>query len=255
MSFGLAFPPASQQNSSPTPAPDPKPTMIDDWAVSVKPSADPTIIKKHIEKMVEVSCFFFFAANTSCFLSADDAGHIAGVGGCQGDFTCCSLHQNMHHCNSTGVWKEVLQSLLVNCWSKNQTIFLCPHWILFWLMASCVSNVLRLWSAMFLTEKKNKTKRNSLWQGGPDDNRQLVIKPVMFLWTQQLANLSNFEENFGTLSTSSEGREATGISHCILSAGCLGDSDNCKFAEAALESVSLLHSRELGGRTFSIAVS
>lgn len=60
MSFGLAFPPASQQNSSPTPAPDPKPTMIDDWAVSVKPSADPTIIKKHIEKMVEVSCFLFF---------------------------------------------------------------------------------------------------------------------------------------------------------------------------------------------------
>lgn len=29
--------------------------MIDEWAVSVKPSADPTIIKKHIEKMVEVS--------------------------------------------------------------------------------------------------------------------------------------------------------------------------------------------------------
>lgn len=46
---------ASQQNSSPAPAPDPKPTMIDDWAVSVKPNADPTIIKKHIEKMVEVS--------------------------------------------------------------------------------------------------------------------------------------------------------------------------------------------------------
>lgn len=47
----------SQQNS-PTPVPDPKPTMIDDWAVSVKPNADPTIIKKHIEKMVEVSFFF-----------------------------------------------------------------------------------------------------------------------------------------------------------------------------------------------------
>lgn len=31
--------------------------MIDDWAVSVKPSADPTIIKIHIEKMVEVSDF------------------------------------------------------------------------------------------------------------------------------------------------------------------------------------------------------
>lgn len=44
-----------QQNSSPAPMPDPKPTMIDEWAVSVKPNADPTIIKKHIEKMVEVS--------------------------------------------------------------------------------------------------------------------------------------------------------------------------------------------------------
>ncbi|XP_030018308.1 RAS guanyl-releasing protein 2-like isoform X1 [Sphaeramia orbicularis] len=41
------------QNSSPPTAPDPKPTMIDEWAVSVKPNADPTIIKKHIEKMVE----------------------------------------------------------------------------------------------------------------------------------------------------------------------------------------------------------
>uniref|UniRef100_A0A673ADU8 RAS guanyl releasing protein 2 n=1 Tax=Sphaeramia orbicularis TaxID=375764 RepID=A0A673ADU8_9TELE len=40
-------------NSSPPTAPDPKPTMIDEWAVSVKPNADPTIIKKHIEKMVE----------------------------------------------------------------------------------------------------------------------------------------------------------------------------------------------------------
>ncbi len=50
------------QNSSPAPAPDPKPTMIDDWAVSVKPNADPTIIKKHIEKMVEVS----FSVSTRC---------------------------------------------------------------------------------------------------------------------------------------------------------------------------------------------
>lgn len=46
---------AVQQNSSPAPAPETKPTMIDEWAVSVKPNADPTIIKKHIEKMVEVS--------------------------------------------------------------------------------------------------------------------------------------------------------------------------------------------------------
>lgn len=29
--------------------------MIDEWAVSVKPNTDPTVIKKHIEKMVEVS--------------------------------------------------------------------------------------------------------------------------------------------------------------------------------------------------------
>ncbi|TNN27013.1 RAS guanyl-releasing protein 2 [Liparis tanakae] len=42
-------------NSSPAPAPDPKPSMIDEWSVSVKPNADPTVIKKHIEKMVEVS--------------------------------------------------------------------------------------------------------------------------------------------------------------------------------------------------------
>ncbi|XP_015254035.1 PREDICTED: RAS guanyl-releasing protein 2 [Cyprinodon variegatus] len=41
------------QNSSPAPAPEPKSTMIDEWAVSVKPNADPTIIKIHIEKMVE----------------------------------------------------------------------------------------------------------------------------------------------------------------------------------------------------------
>ncbi|CAL8241462.1 unnamed protein product [Merluccius merluccius] len=39
--------------SSPAPDPDPKPTMIDEWAVSVKPSADPTVIRKHIEQMVE----------------------------------------------------------------------------------------------------------------------------------------------------------------------------------------------------------
>ncbi|XP_030018310.1 RAS guanyl-releasing protein 2-like isoform X2 [Sphaeramia orbicularis] len=45
--------PRKPVNSSPPTAPDPKPTMIDEWAVSVKPNADPTIIKKHIEKMVE----------------------------------------------------------------------------------------------------------------------------------------------------------------------------------------------------------
>ncbi|KAJ8281843.1 hypothetical protein COCON_G00043620 [Conger conger] len=39
--------------SSPAPGPTPKPTMIDEWALSVKPKADPAIITKHIEKMVE----------------------------------------------------------------------------------------------------------------------------------------------------------------------------------------------------------
>ncbi|CAL8326469.1 unnamed protein product [Lota lota] len=57
------------QNSSPsTPAPDPKSTMIDEWAVSVKPSADPTVIRKHIEQMVE-SVFKNF--------DADGDGHIS----------------------------------------------------------------------------------------------------------------------------------------------------------------------------------
>lgn len=59
------------QNSSPTPAPDPKPTMIDDWAVSVKPSADPTIIKKHIEKMVE-SVFKNFDTDGDGHISRDE---------------------------------------------------------------------------------------------------------------------------------------------------------------------------------------
>ncbi|KAJ8246798.1 hypothetical protein GJAV_G00255510 [Gymnothorax javanicus] len=39
--------------SSPASGPTPKPTMIDEWASSVKPKADPAIITKHIEKMVE----------------------------------------------------------------------------------------------------------------------------------------------------------------------------------------------------------
>ncbi|XP_039677478.1 RAS guanyl-releasing protein 2-like isoform X1 [Perca fluviatilis] len=59
------------QNSSPAPAPDPKPTMIDEWAVSVKPSADPTIIKKHIEKMVE-SVFKNFDSDGDGHISRDE---------------------------------------------------------------------------------------------------------------------------------------------------------------------------------------
>uniref|UniRef100_A0A671U142 RAS guanyl releasing protein 2 n=1 Tax=Sparus aurata TaxID=8175 RepID=A0A671U142_SPAAU len=56
---------------NPTPAPDPKPTMIDDWAVSVKPNADPTIIKKHIEKMVE-SVFKNFDTDGDGNISRDE---------------------------------------------------------------------------------------------------------------------------------------------------------------------------------------
>uniref|UniRef100_A0A672GQY0 RAS guanyl releasing protein 2 n=1 Tax=Salarias fasciatus TaxID=181472 RepID=A0A672GQY0_SALFA len=58
-------------NSSPAAAPDPKPTMIDDWAVSVKPNADPTIIKKHIEKMVE-SVFKNFDTDGDGHISRDE---------------------------------------------------------------------------------------------------------------------------------------------------------------------------------------
>uniref|UniRef100_A0A3P9QEZ3 RAS guanyl releasing protein 2 n=1 Tax=Poecilia reticulata TaxID=8081 RepID=A0A3P9QEZ3_POERE len=58
-------------NSSPAPAPEPKPTMIDEWAVSVKPNADPTIIKKHIEKMVE-SVFKNFDTDGDGHISRDE---------------------------------------------------------------------------------------------------------------------------------------------------------------------------------------
>ncbi|KAM8881174.1 RAS guanyl-releasing protein 2-like isoform 1-T1 [Synchiropus picturatus] len=59
------------QNSSPAPAPDPKPSMIDEWSVSVKPNADPTIIKKHIEKMVE-SVFKNFDTDGDGHISRDE---------------------------------------------------------------------------------------------------------------------------------------------------------------------------------------
>uniref|UniRef100_A0A8C6Q5X8 RAS guanyl releasing protein 2 (Calcium and DAG-regulated) n=1 Tax=Nothobranchius furzeri TaxID=105023 RepID=A0A8C6Q5X8_NOTFU len=55
----------------PTPAPEPKSTMIDEWAISVKPSADPTIIKKHIEKMVE-SVFKNFDTDGDGHISRDE---------------------------------------------------------------------------------------------------------------------------------------------------------------------------------------
>ncbi|XP_054914544.1 RAS guanyl-releasing protein 2 isoform X1 [Poeciliopsis prolifica] len=59
------------QNSSPAPVPETKPTMIDEWAVSVKPNADPTIIKKHIEKMVE-SVFKNFDTDGDGYISRDE---------------------------------------------------------------------------------------------------------------------------------------------------------------------------------------
>ncbi|PWA14751.1 hypothetical protein CCH79_00014524 [Gambusia affinis] len=61
----------SAQNSSPVPAPETKPSMIDEWAVSVKPNADPTIIKKHIEKMVE-SVFKNFDTDGDGHISRDE---------------------------------------------------------------------------------------------------------------------------------------------------------------------------------------
>ncbi|XP_075999824.1 RAS guanyl-releasing protein 2-like isoform X2 [Genypterus blacodes] len=63
--------PRKPANSGPSPTPDPKPTMIDEWAVSVKPNADPTIIKKHIEKMVE-SVFKNFDADGDGHISRDE---------------------------------------------------------------------------------------------------------------------------------------------------------------------------------------
>uniref|UniRef100_A0A8C4IF17 RAS guanyl-releasing protein 2 n=1 Tax=Dicentrarchus labrax TaxID=13489 RepID=A0A8C4IF17_DICLA len=63
--------PAVSSTLIPAPATDPKPTMIDDWAVSVKPSADPTVIKKHIEKMVE-SVFKNFDTDGDGHISRDE---------------------------------------------------------------------------------------------------------------------------------------------------------------------------------------
>uniref|UniRef100_A0A1A7Z431 RAS guanyl releasing protein 2 (Calcium and DAG-regulated) n=1 Tax=Iconisemion striatum TaxID=60296 RepID=A0A1A7Z431_9TELE len=63
--------PRKPVNSSPTPAPEPKSTMINEWAVSVKPSADLTIIKKHIEKMVE-SVFKNFDTDGDGHISRDE---------------------------------------------------------------------------------------------------------------------------------------------------------------------------------------
>ncbi|XP_061525236.1 RAS guanyl-releasing protein 2-like isoform X1 [Phycodurus eques] len=63
--------PRKSANSSPAPAPDPKSTVIYEWAVSVKPNADPTVIKKHIEKMVE-SVFKNFDTDGDGHISRDE---------------------------------------------------------------------------------------------------------------------------------------------------------------------------------------
>ncbi|XP_020567514.2 RAS guanyl-releasing protein 2 isoform X1 [Oryzias latipes] len=67
----LREPRKTAQNSSPAPAPEPTPTVIDEWAVSVKPNADPTIIKIHIEKMVE-SVFKNFDTDGDGHISRDE---------------------------------------------------------------------------------------------------------------------------------------------------------------------------------------
>uniref|UniRef100_A0A671QG51 RAS guanyl-releasing protein 2-like n=1 Tax=Sinocyclocheilus anshuiensis TaxID=1608454 RepID=A0A671QG51_9TELE len=54
------------------PAVTPKqPSMIDEWAASVKPKADPAIISKHIEKMVD-SVFKNFDTNGDGFISREE---------------------------------------------------------------------------------------------------------------------------------------------------------------------------------------
>ncbi|XP_077400734.1 RAS guanyl-releasing protein 2-like isoform X2 [Vanacampus margaritifer] len=63
--------PRKSTNSNPAPAPDAKSGVIDEWAGSVKPNADPTVIKKHIEKMVE-SVFKNFDADGDGHISRDE---------------------------------------------------------------------------------------------------------------------------------------------------------------------------------------
>ncbi|XP_030635853.1 RAS guanyl-releasing protein 2-like [Chanos chanos] len=63
-------------NSNPSPSPAPKqPSMIDEWATSVKPKADPALINKHIEKMVE-SVFKNFDTDGDGYISREEFGII-----------------------------------------------------------------------------------------------------------------------------------------------------------------------------------
>ncbi|XP_076144599.1 RAS guanyl-releasing protein 2-like [Alosa pseudoharengus] len=64
--------PRKGSNSTPqTPTPAPKPSMMDEWAMSVKPKADPAIITKHIEKMVE-SVFKNFDTDGDGYISQEE---------------------------------------------------------------------------------------------------------------------------------------------------------------------------------------
>ncbi|XP_062372531.1 RAS guanyl-releasing protein 2-like [Sardina pilchardus] len=63
--------PRKGSSSTPTANPAPKPSMIDEWAMSVKPKADPAIITKHIEKMVE-SVFKNFDTDGDGYISQEE---------------------------------------------------------------------------------------------------------------------------------------------------------------------------------------
>ncbi|KAB5518322.1 hypothetical protein PHYPO_G00164390 [Pangasianodon hypophthalmus] len=59
-------------NSNPTPSlANKRPSMVDEWAASVKPKADPAIITKHIEKMVE-SVFKNFDTDGDGYISREE---------------------------------------------------------------------------------------------------------------------------------------------------------------------------------------
>ncbi|XP_063042825.1 RAS guanyl-releasing protein 2-like [Engraulis encrasicolus] len=62
----------SNSNSAPAPAPTPKPSsLMDEWAASVKPKADPAIITKHIHKMVD-SVFKNFDTDGDGYISQEE---------------------------------------------------------------------------------------------------------------------------------------------------------------------------------------
>ncbi|XP_031440550.1 RAS guanyl-releasing protein 2 isoform X1 [Clupea harengus] len=63
--------PRKASNAGATPSPAPKPSMIDEWAASVKPKADPAIITKHIEKMVD-SVFKNFDTDGDGYISQEE---------------------------------------------------------------------------------------------------------------------------------------------------------------------------------------